>query len=130
MDGINLWIVILLGGFGGLLHALYLSEYGLLIPKFSKNDKISLNLGFLSDVLLGIGAAVAILYFILPDTLFKQVSLSLISGFGGGSFLGSLTNKMGVDLERGKVKELEEVVREYDKKLRAISKEIWAMKKR
>jgi len=124
MDSVNFWIAISGGAFGGLLHTLYLDNYSLLLPGLLRNDRFRIHLGFLADILLGIGASLAILYFITPDTLFKQISLSIISGFGGGSFLGTLASKMAVESEKKKVETLKEVVVDSMEKLDRIAQEL------
>jgi len=124
MVTVNFWIVISGGAFGGLLHALYLNKNSLVLPSLSRNDRMHMYFGFLADILLGIGASLAILYFIAPDHLFKQIPLSIISGFGGGSFLGSLTNKMAVELEKKKVDTLSNLLEDYDRRLEEIGQEL------
>jgi hypothetical protein len=125
MDSVNFWIVIGGGAFGGLLHALYMNNQSLLLPCLVSNERFPhIHLGFLADILLGMGASMAILYFIAPDTLFKQISLSIISGFGGGSFLGTLVSKMAIESEKKKVDTLEEVVETLMKNLDRIDQEL------
>ncbi|MEW6609522.1 MAG: DUF4257 domain-containing protein [bacterium] len=124
MDSVNFWVVISGGAFGGLLHALYQNNHRLLLPGLLRNDQVHIYLGFLADILLGIGASLAILYFIAPDTLFKQIPLSIISGFGGGSFLGTLASKMATESEKKKVDTLEEVVENYAKRYDEILREL------
>ncbi len=124
MESLNFWIVIGGGAFGGLLHALYLNENKLTLPSLLRNRQIHINAGFMADILLGMGASLAILYFIEPDTLFKQIPLSVISGFGGGAFLGSLANKMTARSEKEKVNELENLVENYHNKLEEIYQEL------
>ncbi|MDI6794717.1 MAG: DUF4257 domain-containing protein [bacterium] len=124
MDSVNLWIVISGGAFGGLLHALYLNENKLLLPTLRRNGRIYINLGFVGDILLGIGAGLAILLFIAPDTMAKQIGLSIVSGFSGGALLGSLMNKLATELEKKKVDKLEKLLEDYNKNLEKIQQEL------
>jgi hypothetical protein len=105
-------VYVLLGAFGGLLHSIFLNNSRLLLPHAERKQRI--HLGFLGDVLLGIGASLGILYFVVPAEFYKQVGLSIVSGFGGGTFLGSLYNKMAFETERSKV---DVMIRLWEEKL-------------
>lgn len=124
MDSVNFWIVISGGAFGGLLHALYLNENRLLLPTLRRNDRLHINLGFVGDILLGIGAGLAVLLFIAPDTIAKQIGLSIISGFSGGTLLGTLKNKLATELEKKKVDKFEKLLEDYDRKFEEIQQEL------
>lgn len=100
MDSQTIIWIIAAGGFGGLLHALSLGERLLFPVKTRENNRLSLGLGFIGDILLGIGAGIGVTFFIMPEIFLKQIALSLIAGFGGGSFLGSLLNRLSVRAER------------------------------
>jgi hypothetical protein len=106
---------IISGAIGGLIFELMPgnadTHIGLLkIPGGSTGGK-TIDLGFLSNVLLGAVAAVAILYFFPPETqtitvekgisqtsysydLIKLVALSLIVGSAGPSFLSSIQGRL------------------------------------
>jgi hypothetical protein len=124
MDTVNIWIAIWGGAFGGLLHTLYLNKNSLLLPSFARNHQKHWNLGFIADILLGIGAGVAVVYFIAPETMLKQISLSIISGFGGDSLLGSITTKLAIALEEGKVNTLNNLLLDYDRRFEEINEEL------
>jgi hypothetical protein len=108
---------IISGAIGGFVFELMPGNsdvhIGLLkIPGGSKTGGNPINLGFLSNVLLGAVAAVAILYFFPPETqtitmndkgvsqtsysydLIKLVALSLIVGSAGPSFLSSIQGRL------------------------------------
>jgi hypothetical protein len=115
---------IISGAIGGLIFELMPGNsdvhIGLLkIPGGSTGGK-TIDLGFLSNVLLGAVAAVAILYFFPPETqtittndkglsqvsysydLIKLVALSLIVGSAGPSFLSSIQGRLAGALNEQK----------------------------
>jgi uncharacterized membrane protein YeaQ/YmgE (transglycosylase-associated protein family) len=84
---------------GGLLNHLYLHENTLLMPRLSESGgERGLSLGFLSDVVLGIGGALVGMYLIAGAgaPVLRQVAASLLGGFGGGALLARNT----IELER------------------------------
>ena len=79
MSGI---VVILgLGAFGGLLNHLYFHSNILLLPGLERQEegKVYLKLGFLAEMILGMGAALVAAYLLVDagDT-FRQASTALL----------------------------------------------------
>jgi hypothetical protein len=99
-----------LGAFGGLLHALVFGRNRLRIPGRIGKSR-SWDLSFLGDVLVGMGAAVAVLYYVSTPDPTKLVSLSVLAGFGGGSILGSFSTKGELSVEREKTQALAVILR-------------------
>lgn len=99
MHEIHIAYVLLLGAAGGLLNHLYLHENTLLMPRLSESGgERGLSLGFLSDVVLGIGGALVGMYLIAGAgaPVLRQVAASLLGGFSGGALLARNT----IELER------------------------------
>ena len=85
---LNIALLLGLGAFGGLLNHLYFHNNLLLLPSLEseENGKI-LNLGFLSEVFLGIGGALAAVLLAEKADVLRQAALALLGGFGGGGLL-------------------------------------------
>lgn len=114
-----IWVV-LSGGFGAFLFGI--SSRGA-TKKINRNLKIPfvekpIDLGFVGDILVGIGASISILYFAAPlfnikiagdgtDNIVQIISLSIISGFAGTQVLTSFSSA----LER-RVEELSQELKE------------------
>jgi hypothetical protein len=103
-------VVSALGALGGLLHALVFGQNRLRLPRRIVKTK-SFDLSFIGDILVGVGAAVAVLYTISPNDFARLVSLSIFAGFSGGSVLGSYGAKAELQVEREKSRSLAEIVR-------------------
>lgn len=109
-DFVFLTVVCALGALGGLLHALVFGQNRLRLPRRIARTK-SWDLTFLGDILVGVGAAVAVLYVVSPSDFQKLVSLSIFAGFSGGSVLGSFGMRTELHLEREKSRALADIVR-------------------
>lgn len=106
MSGI---VVILgLGAFGGLLNHLYFHSNILLLPGLERQEegKVYLKLGFLAEMILGMGAALVAAYLLVDagDT-FRQASTALLGGFGGGGLLA----QSAANLERQRARAFQEI---------------------
>jgi len=127
----HLWTSVLAGGFGGLLHTIYYNGYRLPLPKIQRNEGLEIQVGFLGDILLGIGAALVVTFLAGELQFSRMAGLSLLAGFGGGTLLGSIESKMRESMFRekineidGKYGELAQILKEIrDGEYRALTKE-------
>jgi len=123
MDAQSLWTVFFAGGFGGLLHTIYYNGYRLPLPRIRRNEGVEVHVGFLGDILLGIGAALAVTFLAGNLQFARLVPLSLLAGFGGGALLGSLESKMRESMFREKINEIDGKYGELVRKLERIEAE-------
>lgn len=90
----NLWVFYMLAAvIGGLANSL-VSNAGGWLKVYSTKEAVIL--GPLSDVIIGIGAGMGILWALAPQTTFQLIGIGAIAGFGGSSILRSLVNRIEV----------------------------------
>lgn len=69
-------------------------------------------LGIIADILIGIAAALGILWTLTPQTVFQLIGIGTIAGYGGSSILRALTNKLDAHLSQQKAYEFEKEAKE------------------
>lgn len=86
---LNIPLIALLGAFGGFLNHLYFYNNSLVLPRLAEEEeKQVLSLGFLAELLLGIGGALVAAFLLVESgTVFQQAAIALLGGFGGGGLL-------------------------------------------
>jgi uncharacterized membrane protein YeaQ/YmgE (transglycosylase-associated protein family) len=100
--------VLLLGGFGGVLNCI-LIDAGFRLPFVA--DRV-VNPGFVGNILLGVGAALAT--FLLGTDQLDQgqtLGIALIAGVGGGGVLTALVQKHQTGVLQAQIDQLEKTVR-------------------
>lgn len=108
---VDAFLALLLGAFGGLLNSL-LVDAGFRLPSRDRDNPDLWNAGFVGNILLGIGAALAT-YLIGASDLDRSRALGIafISGVGGGSVLTAFVQKHSSAILQAKVESLEQTVR-------------------
>jgi uncharacterized membrane protein YeaQ/YmgE (transglycosylase-associated protein family) len=108
---VDAFLVLALGAFGGLLNSL-LVDAGFRLPSRDADNPDIWSPGFLGNVLLGLGAALAT-YLIGASELDRSRALGIafISGVGGGSVLTALVQRYSSAILQAKVDSLEQTVR-------------------
>ena len=104
---LNIPIILMLGAFGGLLNHLYFHNNNLLLPAVEQeNEKKVLSLGFLAEMILGIGGALVAAFLLVESgELFRQAAIALLGGFGGGGLLA----QNAANLERQRALAFQEI---------------------
>jgi hypothetical protein len=54
-------------------------------------------MGFTGDIIVGLAAAIAILWTMTPQSLFQLIGIGAVAGYGGSTILQSLVNKIKAD---------------------------------
>ncbi|WP_151734370.1 hypothetical protein [Paenibacillus tengchongensis] len=108
----DIMVLLISGGFGGVLSGLYLNDGNWVSPAKIEIDTLHVkrniyNLGIYSDILLGMGAG---LIAALPLGLEypKYIYVAMLGGFGGGSFIAKQA-KMTLDAKLKTHEELPEL---------------------
>lgn len=88
---ISSWYVLLAGLGGGIVNSLLLERNRLIMPALRReNDRFLLDLGFLSNIALGVAAAfLPYLFGIDKLSHLQQIGVSLLGAIGGASFIGN-----------------------------------------
>lgn len=104
---LNIPVILILGAFGGLLNHLYFHNNNLILPGLDEeNGKKILGLGFLAEVILGIGGALVAAFLLVESgDLFRQAAIALLGGFGGGGLLA----QNAANLERQRALAFQEI---------------------
>lgn len=83
------WVIILIiivsGGVGGLAQ-----KYSVTIPTENKRIKLP----FLNYVVVGIAAALGVMFVLTSDPLLRLVSFSVVAGFGGKAILSAMEERL------------------------------------
>jgi uncharacterized membrane protein YeaQ/YmgE (transglycosylase-associated protein family) len=108
---VDAFLALVLGAFGGLLNSL-LVDAGFRLPSRDVDNPDIWNPGFLGNILLGLGAALAT-YLIGEGELDRSRALGIafISGVGGGSVLTAFVQRYSSAILQAKVESLEQMVR-------------------
>lgn len=69
-------------------------------------------LGIIADILIGIAAALGILWTLIPQTTLQLIGIGTVAGYGGSSILRALTNKLDAQLSQQKANEFEKKAKE------------------
>ncbi len=92
-------IVAILGGAAGS----FVNNKGLLkMWKWEEQDNKNLNLGIIADIIIGVVAAIGILWMMTPQTRFQFLGIGAIGGYGGSSILRALVNRLEADVNMEK----------------------------
>jgi uncharacterized membrane protein YeaQ/YmgE (transglycosylase-associated protein family) len=107
---VDAFLALVLGAFGGLLNSL-LVDAGFRLPSRDRDNPDVWKAGFLGNVLLGVGAALAT-YLIGTSDLdrTRALGIAFISGIGGGSVLTALVQRYSSAILQAKVESLERTV--------------------
>lgn len=78
-------------------------------PKEEEGNPRKYNLGIIADIIIGIAAALGVLWTLTPQTLFQLIGIGTVAGYGGSSVLRALVNKLDAQLakEEAKRKDIE-----------------------
>lgn len=99
---------------GGLASSLINNNKIALMPGWDDIDKkTKYRMGFLSDVTLGMAAAIGILWTMTPQTLFQLLGIGVVAGYGGSSILQALVNRLATETvaaERDKIEKEKQLI--------------------
>ena len=107
------WAVALVGLGGGVANSLLLEENSLILPAIrTEADRRKLDLGFLSNIALGIAAAfLPYLFGISKLSHHQQLGVSLVAAIGGASFINTFIQRNQTRLVAAQVEELQRALR-------------------
>jgi hypothetical protein len=108
------WVIALVGLGGGVVNSLLLEGNSLIIPALrAENGKKRLDLGFLSNIALGIAAAfLPYLFGISKLSHHQQLGVSLVAAIGGGSFINTFIQRKQTNLAAAQAEAFEKALRE------------------
>jgi hypothetical protein len=110
----SLGIVLASGVAGGIINCLMFDE-GFTAPYLFKNKqgRTSLNPGFLSNIFLGIGASFLAWAFGANElNWIKQAGICFLAGTSGGNIILSFLQKRQLEVEKSKVAEYDDTIKE------------------
>lgn len=83
---------------GGLAQSLINQKGALVLPqRGEENGRKAIVLGPISDMVVGIVAAIGIFWVVNPQTYAHLLAVGAIAGYGGGAILRSLANRILLD---------------------------------
>jgi hypothetical protein len=108
------WAIALVGFGGGVVNSLLLEANSLILPAVRIEDgRKKLDLGFLSNITLGIAASyLPYLFGIAKLSHHQQIGVSLLAAIGGASFINNFVQKNQMSAASAQVKALERAIRE------------------
>jgi len=124
---LNFWLLILFamlwGGIGGFVYELLILQGNIEIRHKLTKDEIAerflyaiptylYDLGYFSRIIIGAGAAVAVLWVVQPSSLIGLAAVSLIAGSAGSSVFRSMQDRLNAALAVQKLAETQKKVDE------------------
>ena len=113
--------IALVGLGGGVANSLLLEENSLILPAIrTEAGRRKLDLGFLSNIVLGVAAAfLPYLFGISKLSHHQQLGMSLVAAIGGASFINTFIQRNQTRLVATRVEALERTLRqEYEERKR------------
>ena len=107
------WAITLVGLGGGVVNSLLLEENSLILPAIrTEAGRRKLDLGFLSNVALGVAAAfLPYLFGISKLSHHQQLGVSLVAAIGGASFINTFIQRNQTRLVAVQVEALQRALR-------------------
>jgi hypothetical protein len=84
-------------------------------PKEEEGNPRKYNLGIIADIIIGIAAALGVLWTLTPQTLFQLIGIGTVAGYGGSSVLRALVNKLDAQSSQEQAKKKDVEVQLYQK---------------
>jgi hypothetical protein len=108
------WAIALVGLGGGVANSLLLEENSLILPAIrTEAGRRKLDLGFLSNIALGVAAAfLPYLFGISKLSHHQQLGVSLVAAIGGASFINTFIQRNQTKLVAARVEALEWTLRQ------------------
>jgi hypothetical protein len=108
------WAIALVGLGGGVANSLLLEENSLILPAIrTEAGRRKLDLGFLSNIALGVAAAfLPYLFGISKLSHHQQLGVSLVAAIGGASFINTFIQRNQTRLVAAQVETLKQALRE------------------
>lgn len=87
-------VVAMVGGFASNL----INGKGIMKRVCLGEDKKSIDMGPIPDIIAGIAASLGILWAMTPQTLMQLIGMAAIAGYGGSAILQALVNRLVADV--------------------------------
>lgn len=84
------------------------------------SKKSKYRMGILADIIVGVAAAIGILWTMTPQTLLQLLGMGAVAGFGGSSVLQALLNRLAAEtseMEKEQVSTKLEKIRDAEKEI-------------
>ena len=110
---ISSWYVLLAGLGGGIVNSLLLERNRLIMPALQREDgRLLLDLGFVSNIALGVAAAfLPYLFGVAKLTHDQQLGVSLVAAIGGASFMSGLVQSRLTTVRAAQADAFERIMR-------------------
>jgi hypothetical protein len=99
------WVFFLLAAIiGSMASSLTNNNGSAIICGWESGNPRKYCLGIIADIIIGIAAAIGVLWTLTPQTLFQLIGIGTVAGYGGSSVLRALVNKLDAQSSKEEAK--------------------------
>lgn len=110
------WVFFLLAAIiGSMASSLTNNNGSAIICGWESGNPRKYCLGIIADIIIGIAAAIGVLWTLTPQTLFQLIGIGTVAGYGGSSVLRALVNKLDAQSSQEQAKKKDVEVQLYQK---------------